>query len=435
MTLFRTHFGGNAPNVESQEGSPPSPSSPACFGGDAKTGMCPFHLAENTPARGVRTLARLAALALFALIAPMAQAQATGDLGLVVERASGSLLVVDQSDRASLGRIEGLGDLSHASLVYSPDERFAYVFGRDGGLSKVDILNHEVVARVMQAGNSIGGAISDDGRYVAVSNYEPGGVRVFDAETLDLVADIPTGGKTIGLVDIPGTRFVFSLWDQGETWIADLSGDGAPEITKIAGMGLNPYDALVTGDGRTYIAGLFGDDHLTALDLWQETPAPQKILPGYAQGREGLPVYKMPHLEGWALAGHEFVLPAMGQHEVLWVDARSLKESGRTATYGQPVFAMARPDGRHVWVNFAHPLNDTIQVIDTLTKQVVHEFKPGPGVLHMEFTPRGHEVWLSVRDAGKVMVYDTATFEKLREIEAESPSGIFFTARAHRMGL
>jgi len=129
------------------------------------------------------------------------------------------------------------------------------------------------------------------------------------------------------------------------------------------------------------------------------------------------------------------VLPAVGQHEVLWVDARSLNETGRTPTHGQPVFAMARPDGRHVWVNFAHPLNDTIQVIDTLTKQVIHQFSPGPGVLHMEFTPRGHEVWVSVRDAGKVVVYDTETFEPLAEIVADSPSGIFFTARAHRMGL
>jgi protein NirF len=393
-----------------------------------------FLLGENTPAGGIRHLLRALALAVFALTAPMAQAQATGDLGLVVERASGSLLVVDQSERARLGRIEGLGDLSHASLVYSPDQRFAYVFGRDGGLTKVDILERRVLARVMQAGNSIGGAISDDGRYVAVSNYEPGGVRVFDADTLEMAADIPTGSKTIGLVDIPGTRFVFSLWDAGETWIADLSG-GEAQITRITGMGKNPYDALVTGDGRTYIAGLFGADHLTALDLWQDRPVPRTILPGYAEGREGLPVYKMPHLEGWALAGTDFVLPAMGQHEVLWVDARSLEETGRTQTYGQPVFAMARPDGRHVWVNFAHPLNDTIQVIDTLTKEVIHQFKPGPGVLHMEFTPRGHEVWLSVRDAGRVMVYDTETFEKLREIEAKSPSGIFFTARAHKTGL
>ena len=368
------------------------------------------------------------------LSAAHADTVATGDLGLVIERATGSVLLVDQSDRAMLERIEGLGDLSHASLVYSPDERFAYVFGRDGGLTKVDIVRREIAGRVVQAGNAIGGAISDDGKLVAVSNYEPGGVRIFDADTLDLVADLPTGSKTIGLVDIPGRRFVFTMWDSGETWIADMSG-AEPEVTTITGMGKNPYDALVTGNGRTYITGLFGEDGLTALDLWADDPQPIRVMPGYGRGQQEMPVYKMPHLEGWALAGDEFVLPAVGHHEVLWVDARSLQETARTQTHGQPVFAMARPDGRQGWVNFAHPDNDTIQIIDTLTKQVVHELKPGPAVLHMEFTPRGHEVWVSVRDAGKIIVYDTNTFEKLAEIDAESPSGIFFTARAHRTGL
>lgn len=363
-----------------------------------------------------------------------AEPTATGDLGLVIERATGSVLLIDQSDRAALARIQGLGDLSHASLVYSPDERFAYVFGRDGGLTKVDIVTRKIAIRILQAGNSIGGAISDDGALVAVSNYEPGGVRIFDADTLELVLDIPTGSKTIGLVDAPGRRFVFTMWDTGETWIADLSGD-APQITKISGMGKNPYDALITANGRTYIAGLFGEDGLTALDLWDDNPQPIRVLPNYGRGQQEMPVYKMPHLEGWALTGPEFVLPAVGHHEVLWIDATTLAETARTKTHGQPVFAMARPDGRQVWVNFAHPLNDTIQVIDSVSKQIIHQFKPGPAVLHMEFTPRGHEVWISVRDAGKVMIYDTQTFEKLREIDADSPSGIFFTARAHKTGL
>ncbi|HEY9056138.1 MAG TPA: cytochrome D1 domain-containing protein [Aurantimonas sp.] len=372
--------------------------------------------------------------AAFLGVAPAQDLRATGDLGVVVERASGSLLVIDQSERTAIGRVEGLGDLSHASVVFSADERFAFVFGRDGGLTKVDLLTQSIAGRVVQSGNAIGGAISDDGQLVAVSNYEPGGVRVFDAETLESVADIPTGSKTIGLVDAPGRRFVFTLWDAGETWIADFSGE-EPAITRIGGIGRNPYDALITGDGRRYIAGLFGEDGLTALDLWQDPPVPQRILSGYGKGEEALPVYKMPHLEGWALAGERFVLPAVGRHEVLWVDSRTLAEAGRTATHGQPVFAVARPDGRQVWVNFAHPLNDTIEVIDTLSGEVIHTLTPGPAVLHMEFTARGHEVWVSVRDAGRVDIYDARSFEKLGEIAAENPSGIFFTARAHRTGL
>lgn len=379
-----------------------------------------------------------AAVALSLLLTTTALADtktiATGDLGLVIERAKGSVLLVDQSDRAALARIEGLGDLSHASIVYSSDERYAYVFGRDGGLTKVDIVERNIANRVVQAGNSIGGAISDDGELVAVSNYEPGGVKIFDADTLELVLDLPTGSKTIGLVDAPGRKFVFTMWDTGETWIADMSAT-EPKITKIPNMGKNPYDALITANGRTYITGLFGEDGLTALDLWDETPEPIRVLPDYGRGQEEMPVYKMPHLEGWAHTGSDFVLPAVGHHEVLWIDAETLAETARTKTYGQPVFAMARPDGRQVWVNFAHPLNDTIQVIDTVTKEIIHEFKPGPAVLHMEFTPRGHEIWISVRDENKVKIYDTQTFEFLREIDADSPSGIFFTARAHRTGL
>jgi protein NirF len=135
------------------------------------------------------------------------------------------------------------------------------------------------------------------------------------------------------------------------------------------------------------------------------------------------------------MAGRYAFLPAVGQHEVLVVDSVDWQEAGRIAVHGQPVFVEARPDGRHVWVNFAHPRNDTVQVIDTETRQVIRELKPGKGVLHMEFTPRGEAVWVSVRDTDVVQVYDTHTFARIAELPAAKPSGIFFTARAHRTGL
>jgi len=73
--------------------------------------------------------------------------------------------------------------------------------------------------------------------------------------------------------------------------------------------------------------------------------------------------------------------------------------------------------------------------IDTLSLQVIHTFKPGKGVLHMEFSPRGETVWISVRDADVVQVYDTTDFRQLAELPVEKPSGIFFTSRAQRTGL
>ncbi len=365
----------------------------------------------------------------------------TGDLGVVIERAAGSLRVLETTNNRLVSRVEGLGDLSHASVVYSRDQRYAYVFGRDGALSRVDILAGTVDKRIVQSGNSIGGAISQDGRLVAVSNYEPGGVRVFDSATLALVADIPARygdgqlSKVIGLVDAPGNRFVFSLWDAGEIWIADMTRPDEPRITRFKNVGRNPYDALITPDGRYYLAGLFGEDGLAMLDLWHPGRGVTRVLPHYGRRGEKLPVYKMPHLEGWAVAGTLAFVPAVGAHEVLVIDTNTWTEAGRIDVHGQPVFVMAQPDGRRVWVNFALPDNDTVQVIDTETLAVERTLVPGPGVLHMEFEPRGEEVWISVRDRDVVKVYDTGTLEPVAELKADKPSGIFFTARAHRIGL
>lgn len=378
--------------------------------------------------------ALLASATATASAATMAPGTATGGLGLVVERATGSLLLVDRVHRTALGRIDGMGDLSHASLTYSPDERFAYVFGRDGGLTKVDMVERRIAARVVQAGNSIGGAISDDGKLVAVSNYDPGGVRVFDAESLEMIQDIPANAKTIGLADLPGRRFIWALWDSGEVWIADFSGP-AMALTKLGDVGRNPFDGVVTDDGSTYLVGLFGEKGVTAIDLWETPPKPVRFLKDYGKPSEDLPVYKMPHLQGWAFTGGQFVLPAVGAHELLWVERATLEETSRTAVHGQAVFIIAQPASPYVWVNFAPPGNDTVQVVDSRTRKVVKTLQPGPAVLHMEFAPRGAEVWVSVRDANLIQVYDTRSFEKLAEIPAESPSGIFFTARAHRNGL
>lgn len=359
----------------------------------------------------------------------------TGDLGLIVERSTGSVLVVENSGQSQLARIEGLGDLSHATVVYSRDARFGYVFGRDGGLTKVDLLTATIAGRVVQAGNSVGGAISQDGRLVAVSNYEPGGVKVFDAATLALVADIPTSSKVVGLVDAPGNCFVFSLYDAGEIWVADLSDPAKPVVTKFKDVGLQPYDALITPDGRRYMAGLYGEDGLAMLDLWNLDKGVTRVLDGYGHGEEPLPVYKMPHFEGWAVAGGRAYVPAVGRHEVLVVDLGTWREVGRIPVHGQPVFVMAQPDGRQVWVNFAVPLNDTVEIIDTQSLKIVKTLTPGPGVLHMEFTPRGEVVWVSVRDQDLVRVYDTRTFVELKQLPAIKPSGIFFTWRAARIGL
>jgi protein NirF len=380
-------------------------------------------------------MSRLFAALLVFVIAGCGQTpvRGTGDLGIVIERADGRVAVVDTTARTVLGHIEGLGDLSHASVVFARDGRYAYIFGRDGGLTKVDILLQSIDKRVMQAGNSIGGAISQDGRIVVAQNYTPGGIKAFDAATLELLAEVPTQSKVVGLADLPGQKFAYALFDKGEIWVTDFSDPRAPKTQKYP-AGQQPYDGLVTPDGRHYLAGLFGEDGIALLDTWKPELGARKILENYGKGEQKLPVFKMPHLRGWAVAGRNAYLPAIGRHEVLLVDTASWKEAGRIKVKGQPVFVMARPDGRQVWVNFAFPDNGWVQVIDTLKGEVVQTLQPGKAILHMEFTPRGEAVWLSARDDNLVSVYDTQNFSRLATLPAQSPSGIFFTSRAARMG-
>lgn len=365
----------------------------------------------------------------------------TGDLGVVIERANGGVQIVDTSKQVALASVKGLGDLSHASLVYSRDGRYAYVFGRDGGLSKVDLLRGVIERRVIQAGNSIGGAISQDGKLVAAQNYVPGGVKVFSAETLELISDIPATygsdglrSKVVGLADAPGNRFVWSLFDAGEIWVGDFSNPAKPQIEKYKNIGREPYDGLITPNGRYYLAGLFGEDGMAMLDLWHPERGVRRILDGYGRGQEKLPVYKMPHLRGWAVAGRHAYLPAVGRHEVLVVDTETWREVGRIKASSQPVFVIARPDGRQVWVIYAFPDNGKVDVIDVETRSIIKQLAPGRTVLHMEFTPRGESVWISSRDDNRVVVYDTETFVQRKVLPAESPSGIFFTSRAARTG-
>ena len=384
-------------------------------------------------------LTAVAILLLSACSAPVLRG--TGDLGVVIERATGSVQIVDTSQLVPIASVKGLGDLSHASLVYSRDGRYAYVFGRDGGLTKVDLLRGVIALRVMQAGNSIGGAISQDGKLIAAQNYTPGGVKVFSAETLQLVADVPSSygdaglrAKVVGLADAPGNRFVWSLFEAGEIWVGDFSTPTQPVIQKFKNIGNQPYDALITPDGRYYIAGLFGEDGMALVDLWHPEQGARRILDGYGKGEEKLPVFKMPHLRGWAVAGRYAYVPAISHHEVLVLDTQTWLEAGRIKVAGQPVFVIARPDGRQVWVNFAFPDNANVDVIDVEQRAVVRQLVPGKAVLHMEFTPRGESVWISARDDNRVVVYDTATFAQRAVLAAESPSGIFFTHRATRTG-
>ena len=162
-----------------------------------------------------------------------AHAGGIGSRVFVVERASESLAVYDIVERKLLPkRITGLGNLRHATMIFSPDLRYGYLATRNGQVSRIDLAKLERTGVVFTSENSIDNAISQDGRVIATADYVPGGLTLLDAESMEILKKHPASfeidgervaSRVTGVVDAPGNRFVCVLIEAGEIWLVDAS--------------------------------------------------------------------------------------------------------------------------------------------------------------------------------------------------------------------
>ncbi|MBI3753178.1 MAG: protein nirF [Deltaproteobacteria bacterium] len=373
----------------------------------------------------------------------------TASLMVIVERESGSVIVIDSSRHKFLGRVSGLGNLTHATVKFSKDARFAYVIARDASVSKIDLLSLKLVKKVRAGEDSVGGVMTQDGKYIALSNYLPGEVRILDAETLETVKTIPAEkelpdgkkvqSRVVGLLDAPGNLLIFSLMDGNATWIVDAGKKDFPVIKRFHDVGEMPYDALITPDGRFYLVGLLNSNWVGLLDTWEMSEVKKistiRTKEARGAGDDAAPLWKIPHLKGWAIAGDYAVLPAIRREVALVYNTRDWSIVKEVPLVGTALYTVAGPDGRYVWVDLVGKNGDIIQVIDLKTLEVVKTFSPGKGATHPQFTPKGDAVYISLMDEDKIVVYDPLTFKKIKEFPAKRPSGIFSTERAHKFGM
>lgn len=375
----------------------------------------------------------------------------TSALMVVVERERGAVAVFDSIGHELIGRVEGLGNLRHASMVFSRDARFAYVIGRDGTLSKVDLIKMRLDKQAKAGANSIGIAVSRDNRYLMVCNYEPGSVVIMDSGTLKIIKEIPAvireGSKetsrTVGPLDTQDNLMIFGLMDGNSVWVVDMKQEGFPVVKKFEDVGDTPYDQLITPDGRHYLVGLLNSDWMGLLDTWKldemkKIDVRERKTPGVkVEGK--VPVYHIPHLESWAIANGLAFMPAFGEKRVVVYDMTDWHVVKSIPVSGTPLFVVVRPGGREVWVdNVGEPGSAEerlMEVIDVERLEVKKTIDAGKGALDPQFTPKGEAVYISVRDEDKIAVYDTDTYKLLKEFPSHKPSGIFCSDRAAKFGL
>ena len=396
---------------------------------------------------GLLSLLMVCLLASACGVAPPGGAGGVGSRVFVVERASGSLAVYDLVERKLLPRrITGLGDLRHATMIFSPDLRWGYLATRSGQVSRIDLERLERAGVAYTSENSIDNAISDDGRFIATAEYAPGGVTILDASSLEVLkrhrATWSQEGETrpsraTGIVDAPGSRFVCVLIEAGEIWVIDASKPGFPIEHRIATRQGEPYDAMITPDGRWYVVGHMGSDRVSVLDLTRPQDGVREVSlrDPTREYEKGHPV-KLPHMASWAVAGRWIFVPLVGQDRLAVLDRASWEFVRSIPVRGHPVYAVRSPTEREVWVSFSGEEDDAfVQTVDVETLAVTDTLRVGRRIYHMDFTPRGSHVLISANQDEKLYLVNAAT-RRIEDVEElRSPSGIFGVWRAFRIGL
>jgi DNA-binding beta-propeller fold protein YncE/cytochrome b involved in lipid metabolism len=350
------------------------------------------------------------------------------NLMAIVEKDAEKLLFMDGSTNKEIGRIHDIGFQPHTS-VFSPDAKYMYIIARDGWLTKIDLKTLKPVKSIKVGINSRGTALTDDGKYLAIGNYEPGNVVIVDPKSMKILKKIPTTGEIdgkqiesrVGAMIEKGDKIIAALKDLNSVWVIDTAKKGFPVIEKHWNIGNNKtplHDAFLTPDGKFYIVASMGSNTVWVMntDTWEEV----------AEVKTG----ETPHTGPGATWGNNVYVPALGEGLITVIDTRTWKPIKYIETAGPGLFVRAygkNPDYPYVWAETAFgEFNDEIYVIDARINEIVKTIIPvkGESSWHPEFTNNGKYVYIVSQTANEVEVYDANTFEIVKRIEANTPSAV-----------
>ena len=367
------------------------------------------------------------------------------NLFIVVEAGDHHVSVLDGDRMERIFRFPSRYAL-HGGPKFTPDGRYVFFASRDGWVSKFDIWNLKVVAEVRAGLNTRNAAVSSDGRYVAVANYLPGNLAIFDAnlKLLKLIEGRNLKGDAASRISAvydaaPRKSFVVGLKDLPEIW--EISYDPAAKPfhdgyvhdykmgEAIATPGyLNPRrtqleepldDFFFTQD-YTNVVGASRDGHGKVVNLDVRRPISNLDLPG------------MPHLGSgisWLRDGRRVVASTnLKDARVSVIDMQTWQTVATIPTLGPGFFLRSHENSPYAWVDsmMSPTARDTLQVIDKQSLQVVAQVRPEPGktFAHVEFDRNGRYVIASLMEKDGALIFlDAKTFKEIKRLPASKPIG------------
>ena len=328
----------------------------------------------------------------------------------VVERESSSLAVIE--DGLTKSHMKDMHNMNHGVLKF--DGKDAYLISRDGFVMKFDPITQKKEAEYKTSKSAIGFTIGKD--FVAVANYDDKSVDILSRD-LKPIQKIKTGSKNVG-IKLYKNYLIFAQMDKDKVAVYKNDGKSHFKLVKEFDVGKMPFDAMI--QGNTYIVGFFLTKGFGVIDLDNLKYKQIKVT---AEGNK--PVLKVPHFGFWSLSKDKTFIPAVGDNKVLVYD-KKFNFLKAITVQGLPVFTSLSPDKKYLAVTFSGKDFPTIQIIDTNTLKVIKTYTFKGKVLHVRWSNIYPELYVSVNGANMIVVIDTRSWLKEREIyQVAKPSGIF----------
>lgn len=365
------------------------------------------------------------------------------DLMVVIERENESVAIVDTINHELIGRVEDVGRAIHvvdypSNLTEGRDGAYVYTQSREGWMYKIDLWGFNRVSRVRNGVDARDIAVSNDNEYVAGGFYNPKQLFVAKAEDMSPVKTIETHGvdfegedvdsQVHALYDVEAEGlYLAALHEAGRVQLFDYEQEDVPMVADIqVGRGL--HDGFFGPHGRYFFIASQDDAIMGVVDTKKrelsakvDTSAVPHPGPGAVDAERNR-----------AYTTH------LGAPKVTVWDTETFEVVESIDVPGKGLFSQYHPGSEYVWadVMFDSPeKNSLIYTIDPETLEVVHEIDTtewGEGrSLHPEFTRDGKHVYVSLWDAGKLLVFDSNTAEHVETIDGfTTPTGKFLGARA-----
>lgn len=190
--------------------------------------------------------------------------------------------------------------------------------------------------------------------------------------------------NTVSVID-PSTNTLLGVIKLGDPTPANLSPLYRGQLL-VHGMGFSP-------DRRTLAVVSIGSNSVSFIDT-----ATNGVKHTAYVGRS-------PHEAFFRPDGREVWVSVRGEDYIAVLDGTTFKETGRIAVPNGPGMTIFSPDGKYGYV--CSSFSPETVVIDTRSKRIVGRVKQdSPFCPDIAATPDGKQVWLTLKDVGKVMVFD-----------------------------